>query len=424
MDRFPRRFRSRAAGELAAEQSQVPRVAAVCYAFPVTTQAFHHRRLRVMAESGSLQGIYYVKEGAGFVEERSTGIIPHAQQIASAWWRTALQLCRPRVLLLLARCVLLARGGNSEGGKPGVLWQATKGVQLGLQLRSTDATVVHATFAAAAGTVAMFASIVADLPMSVEVHSPASAVTNPRLLALKVRSAKLTFVISRYAERMVKALVPESTPEIVHCGLDTDELGPFEVTQASRSTNRILAVGSLQSKKGHKTLIQASAMLANELAHSVAIAGEGPERHELEAEIRRLDAPVELLGELPPDDVAKLRKEARVGVLASVQAPGGNEDGIPVALMEFMADGVPVVGTDVAGIAELLKQGDAGAVAEPGSPRSLADALRVALTDEEWRRAHATSARRVIEEEFSNRVETRRVLDRLGNHNREQVSDV
>ncbi len=84
-----------------------------------------------------------------------------------------------------------------------------------------------------------------------------------------------------------------------------------------------------------------------------------------------------------------------------------------MALMEFMADGIPVVGTDIAGISELLMDGEAGAVADPGCPESLAAALRVALTDEEWRRERAVAARSVIEQEFSNQVETRRLLDEM-----------
>jgi glycosyltransferase involved in cell wall biosynthesis len=310
---------------------------------------------------------------------------------------------------MLVRCLLAARQGNFEGGKGGLAWQALKGIQLGLQLRSTDATVVHATFAAAAATVGLFASIVAGLPLSIEVHSPAAAVANPRLLAIKLRAAALTVVISRYAGQMVRDLAPEVESQIVHCGLDLD--GPISQREDGHAaSNRVFCVGSLQPKKGHKILIQASALLAESLPHSVAIAGEGPDRDGLEAEILRLSAPVELLGEIPPDQVARLRRQSSVGVLASVRATGGNEDGIPVALMEFMADGVPVVGTDVAGIGELLKQGEAGAVAESGSARSLAHALQVALTDRDWRDQRIASARKVIEEEFSNELETLRLL--------------
>lgn len=388
------------------------RVAAICYAFPVTTQTFHQRRLRAMAEFGVLDGVYFVKPGGGRIEERSSALADHARPIHAPWWRTVLQLCRPGLLVLLIRCVLLVRSRNNEGGRIGAVWQAMKGIQLGLQLRHTEVTVIHATFATAPATVALFAATVAGLPFSVEVHSPTSAFANPRFLAMKLRAAALVVAISRYAERLVTSLAPGVSAEIVHCGIDVDHR-PTRASQTRPASSSVLAVGSLQPKKGHLTLIRASAALAAEVPHSLAIAGDGPDRERLEAEIRRLGAPVELLGELSPDDVAARRRRADVGVLASVRAPGGNEDGVPVALMEFMADGVPVVGTDVAGIAELLADGEAGAVTEPGCADSLVDALRVALTDVEWRRARAGFARRVIEEDFSNRTETRRLVDKM-----------
>ena len=390
-----------------------PRVAAVCYSFPVTTQSFHHRRLRAMADLDSLQGIYYVRRRDGHIEDRSIGIVSHAEAIRAPWWRTVLHLARPRLLLLVLRCGALARPGNQEGGRVGALWQALQGVRLGLQLRSTDATVIHATFSTASATVAMLAATVARLPYTVEVHAPTSALTNPRYLAMKLRAASMVFAISRYAAQMVTALAPGVSAEIVHCGIDVDDRPP-RADAGQRGSNRILSVGSLQPKKGHRTLIHASALLAEEVPHSVTIVGDGPDRADLEAEIRRLGAPVELLGELPPDSVADLRQSAAVGVLASVRDANGNEDGIPVALMEFMADGVPVVGTDVAGIAELLDEGEAGALVQPESPEVLADALRVALTDEAWWRDRAAAGRRVIEVEFSNRTETRRLVERLG----------
>ena len=394
-------------------RQRTPSVAVVCYSFPTTTQAFHHRRVRVMAEMGALHAVYYVKEGSGLIEDRSASIAKQATRISSTWWRTVLQLCRPAILLLFVRCVLLARRGNSEGGPIGAAWQAAKGVQLGLQLRSTDATIVHATFATAPATVALFAAKVADLPLSIEVHSPSAAFSNPRLMALKLRAASVVFAISRYAEQLVKTLAPRVVPEIVHCGIDIDGGSATETAPESGGSNLVVAVGSLQPKKGYRTLIAASVLLAEKVPHSVAIAGDGPDRLALQAEIRRLGAPVELLGELPPDSVARLRGEASVGVLASVRASGGNEDGIPVALMEFMADGVPVVGTDVAGISELLRDGEAGALARPGCHHSLASALETALTDRKWRQDRTAAGRRIIEEDFSNSHETRRLLARL-----------
>jgi glycosyltransferase involved in cell wall biosynthesis len=80
-------------------------------------------------------------------------------------------------------------------------------------------------------------------------------------------------------------------------------------------------------------------------------------------------------------------------------------DGIPVALMEAMACGIPVVATDVSGIPELVRNAETGLLVPTGEPRMLAAALRVLLDDEPFRRRLADAARTLVEREFSLAVE-------------------
>ncbi|HVI73836.1 MAG TPA: glycosyltransferase, partial [Anaeromyxobacteraceae bacterium] len=82
-----------------------------------------------------------------------------------------------------------------------------------------------------------------------------------------------------------------------------------------------------------------------------------------------------LLGSQPQDRVREILQASDAVVLPSVVTPGGMMDGIPVALMEAMAAGVPVVSTRVSGIPELIRDRRTGLLAPQKDAAALAEAL-------------------------------------------------
>jgi len=396
-----------------------PQVAVVHYGFPVTTQTFHHRRHRVMLEDGVLQSIRFVRTRSGVLEERSLPLLDRAANVTVAELLLAVpHVLRGRVIAALVEGAWHARAHNGEGGREGFVWQAVNGVAIGRALRRSEATVVLAPFAAAAASVGLFASLVSGLPFAIEVHSPESNLSNPRLLAFKLRRADLVVAISSYAESMVRAHAPGVRTAIVHCGLDDlDDLereGLLGKAAGVVTAYDVVSVGSLVPKKGHDVLVRASAALSQRVPHSVAIVGAGSLEADLRALIDEIDAPVSLLGELPPDEIQTVLVAARVSVLACVRTSNGDEDGVPVSLMEAMQLGVPVVSTRIAGIPELLDDGLAGGLVEPGDVAGLAGMVDRALTDTEWAAEVAAAGRRRVRQAFDNRTETRRMIGLLG----------
>lgn len=388
-----------------------PRVAVVHYSFPETTQTFHHRRHRVMAESGLLEAIHHLRRAKGTIESRSASILQHARPLQS-WEMCAggAGLLRPRHLKLLAAGLTKVDGTNGEGGRFGAVVQAAAGIAIGRRLRASHATAIHATFATAPLTMAIFAKAVSGLPLTVEVHSPHSAASNPDWLAWKLGHADEIVAISEYTAGIVERAGLTST--IVHCGIDAGDPEPCQSELAGDDVEAfdVLAVGSLGPKKGHHVLIQAAALLAQDRPSlQVGIIGEGTERPRLERQVSQSGAPVTLLGALDPEQVGRFRRKAKVGTLACVRTADGDEDGVPVSLMEFMADGVPVVSTDVAGVRELLDDGAVGALVAADDAPALAAALDRALNDDSWREAARRHGRDRVLAFFENSSETARL---------------
>jgi glycosyltransferase involved in cell wall biosynthesis len=152
----------------------------------------------------------------------------------------------------------------------------------------------------------------------------------------------------------------------------------------------IVCVANLIAYKGHKTLLEAAEELTRRTRDwSLLLIGEGPERDWIEHEIerRRLTDVVTLLGRRT--DVGSLLDRADVAVLPSYT------EGLPNAVLEAMAHGVPVVATDVGGTSSLLATG-AGILVPPRDANALATALRAMLQDPELRTRAGREGKTVV----------------------------
>jgi len=116
-------------------------------------------------------------------------------------------------------------------------------------------------------------------------------------------------------------------------------------------------------KKGHEYSIKALANIVKEHQNvEYIIAGDGPLKGRLESLIRELgiEKYVKLLGEFPQDEILNLYKDASIVVLPSVIADDGDQEGIPVVLMEAQAVGLPIISTFHSGIPEVVIDGESG----------------------------------------------------------------
>jgi glycosyltransferase involved in cell wall biosynthesis len=109
------------------------------------------------------------------------------------------------------------------------------------------------------------------------------------------------------------------------------------------------------------------------------------------------------LGTRPHETVLEQFRKADLFVLGSEIAENGDRDGIPNVFVESMAMGVPVVGTNISAISELIRHEETGLLVSPGNPEALANAILRLLQDENLRNRIIVAAREKVTNCFDNR---------------------
>lgn len=246
---------------------------------------------------------------------------------------------------------------------------------------------LHAHFGWVAATTAWSAAVVAGRPFTIVLHAFElhGRRYHDRFTPVPIRAAAQVFVISA-ADR---ALLQERwavNAIVLRMGVPSAWLA--DRPDPTVDPNRLVSVGSLIAKKGHDVLLEALARCPS--PYRLEIIGAGPLEQQLLDQRHRLglDGRVDLAGLVPEEEVRRRLRSAAVVVLAAREVPEGDRDGIPVALMEAMAVGAPVVSTSVGAIAELVE--GVGILVDPEDPAALAAALE-AMRDPEVRSAHAAS---------------------------------
>ena len=224
-------------------------------------------------------------------------------------------------------------------------------------------------------------------------------------LARKVADARFVVAISDY-NRM--ALAPlggggETPVHVVRCGIDPSAYAFRARGPRPHGPVRAVCVASLEEYKGHGVLLEALADGGAVLDRvELELIGAGPLRAPLEQLTRRLgiEARVSFRGGLTEPEVTAALGAADLFVLPSIVAGNGQMEGVPVALMEALACGLPTVASRLSGVPELVRDGRTGVLAEPGDVESLRRALRLTITDPVAARGRAEAGRRLVESEF------------------------
>lgn len=281
-------------------------------------------------------------------------------------------------------------------------------------LRSKPVDHLHAHFATYPALAAWACSALTGIPYSFTAH--AHDIYVHRLgLRRRIGDAAFCVAISERNACILReaAAAQSSSIHVVHCGVQLSRYADRPRAPRADAPLRIACVAALKPYKGHRVLLEAAARLVGEGdAVEVELAGDGPLRAELVARCARLGLAghVRFHGRLTEPEVAALLDRVDVFVLASRVERDGDTEGIPVALMEAMAAGVPVVASDVSGVAELVRDGETGLLTPPEDTGALAAALHRVRADRGSAVERARAGRALVAERFSVEREASRLL--------------
>lgn len=210
---------------------------------------------------------------------------------------------------------------------------------------------------------------------------------------------------------------PERT--LVHrMGVDTSRFAALPRLLNAGEPVRFIMVGRMVEKKGYRDAIRAfAAYRAEEGAPpaTLTLIGDGDLRDFLEnfATSLNLRGSIQFTGALPHAEVARELAHAHVFVLPSKTAASGDMEGIPVALMEAMAQAMPVLATRHSGNPELVEHNVSGLLCDEGDWRKLAQNMdTLARAPERWNEMGAAGAKRV-RADFDLKVWNDKLLQRL-----------
>ncbi|MGN9892424.1 glycosyltransferase [Micromonospora sp. L31] len=202
---------------------------------------------------------------------------------------------------------------------------------------------------------------------------------------------------------LVRLGVPRSRMALVPSGVNEEMFRPEGPVAPRHPTRpRILTVGRLVERKGFQDVIRALPAVPE--AECVVVGGPAAELLPADSFARRLGAlaescgvadRVKLVGAVPREEMAAWYRSADVLVAAPWYEPFG------LTPLEGMACGVPVVGTNVGGIADTVVDGLTGDLVPPRDPRALGTAIRRLLADRVRRFAYATAALDRIRSRYS-----------------------
>ncbi|MBI2843979.1 MAG: glycosyltransferase family 4 protein [Armatimonadetes bacterium] len=277
-------------------------------------------------------------------------------------------------------------------------------VGLGQTARRIGADVVH-SHGYKAAVRGVFAARIASAKSVITIHNafPYGAL---RAAAYTLRlitrlSDRIIAVSPSMAESLAARGVEEKKIRVVPNGVNVNDYGRKSMESARAgldidpAARMILCAARLTRIKGVECLINSAGIIAaREPQARIFIAGDGPDRIRLEELAQRM-APgiVTFLGHR--SDVPDLLAAANVVAIPSLA------EGQGLILLEAMASAKPVVASRVAGLADVLRDGETGMLAPPGDTKALAEAVMKLLHEPDLAAAYGHRARRLIEREFA-----------------------
>lgn len=283
------------------------------------------------------------------------------------------------------------------------LWCFMAGFLLAEYCRRDRVELIHSSWANGPATAAWVASRLTGIPFAFTGRA-GDIYPEDGLLSEKSRDARFIRTNNAANVAWLRSFCPHGSEDkvrLVYNSLTFTERQPCLMPM--QPPYRLLAVGRFARTKGFPELLTAMARLRRErVPVRLTLVGDGAWRGRLLRRRRRLGLEdcVDMPGFVPNDELRRYMQSHDVLVVPSVVHGNGDRDGIPNVIMEALSMRMPVVATDVCGIAEVIRNGETGLLVPQRDPAALARAVRAMLEDRDAAARMAERGRELVEAMF------------------------
>jgi len=231
-----------------------------------------------------------------------------------------------------------------------------------------------------------------------------------RCEALQQEAALIICVAEHIREALLARNFPAAKLKVIRYGVEPEADG-----NSPRPAARpyLLCVGRFVEKKGIEYLLDAMRVLESEgTAVDLVLVGDGPLAEKLRHQAAELTT-VRFLGWLSNQGVRRLMQGALATCVPSIVAGTGDSEGLPNVVLEAMACAVPVIGSNIAGIAEAVEHDHTGFLVPPADPLAIAKVARRLLGDPALRNRMGAAAQAAANERFSAVAQSRMLEETL-----------
>jgi glycosyltransferase involved in cell wall biosynthesis len=241
-----------------------------------------------------------------------------------------------------------------------------------------------------------------DVPFSFFLHAGTDLYRDQIYLIEKIKFSKNIFTVCDFNKIFLSQLYPDKYSSfedkiiLHHLGLDLENF----MFNKNRESNVLLSVGWFTKAKGFEYAIRALPLILEKFPNvTLRIIGDGEDKNRLVklAKEQGVQNSVCFLGWLPFE---KVRAEMEKAALL-IHPSSGLGDAVPTVIKEAIALGLPVVGSNIAGIPELLGNGKYGVLIPPANSSALANSIISLLENKDARDNFSVSGREFAEQEFN-----------------------
>lgn len=355
---------------------KTPAIGYVVNTYPRPSHSFIRREIRALEAAGwSIHRFAMRGDAAALVDPDDRAehrLTEHVLQAGAARLGGAFARAAARAPAAARAVLATARGGGARQ-----LAYVAEAARVAERARALGLDHLHAHFGTNSTDVARYAARLAGIGYSFTVHGP-EEFDDPRGLRLgdKIADARFAVAISHYGRSQLCRWVGHAHWDrihVVHCGIEPARFPavPALPPLGNGAPLRLVAIGRFAEQKGFLALIPALAAARARADIHLTLVGDGELRPEIEALIaaRGLAGAVTLTGWLDEAGVREALAASHALVLPSFA------EGLPMVVMEAMAQGRPALATAIAGVPELVLPQQTGWLVPAGDEEALADAM-------------------------------------------------